>query len=238
MEEEIEAKLEVKEEVKERSEKKLFIPGEAIASGPTYLPGDNTMRDGKDIIALKFGFSQIEDRLVKIIPLSGPYIPRRGNIIIGKIIDMYSNGWILDINSPYDAFLSVVECKGFIPKKDIETHYNLGDFLICQIFSVKSTSADLTMKDRGLHRVEEGIILEINSNKVPRVIGKQGSMIQLIKDSTGCDIAVGQNGIIWIKGGSIGKELIAKEAILKITEKSIKEGLTEEIEKFLKSTQK
>jgi len=151
---------------------------------------------------------------------------------------MTSNGWILDINSAYHAFLSVSECRGFILKKDIETHFNFGDLLICKIFSVKLRGVDLTMKDKGLHKIEEGIIIEINSNKVPRVIGKQGSMIKVIKDATGCNITVGQNGIIWIRGEEIEKELLAKRAIELIVEHTTQKGLTEKVEKFLKENKK
>ena len=83
-----------------------------------------------------------------------------------------------------------------------------------------------------------GIILKINPNKVPRIIGRGGSMINLIKAHCDCDIIVGQNGIIWIKGKSVEEELFGKEAILFVTEKSFVDGLTEKTEKWLESKSK
>jgi exosome complex component RRP4 len=94
------------------------------------------------------------------------------------------------------------------------------------------------MKLRGLGKIDEGIIMQINPNKVPRVIGKEGSMINLIKEETGCQITVGQNGYIWIKGDIIDKELFAKKAIIFITEKSFMSGLTEEVKKWFEKEKK
>jgi len=99
--------------------------------------------------------------------------------------------------------------------------------------SSKRKGIDLTIKSRGLGKLEGGMLININSNKVPRVIGKAGSMINLIKDATGCDITVGQNGIIWIRGNKIEDELFAKEAIKFVTEKSFIGGLTDKTKEWL-----
>ncbi|MCH8945887.1 MAG: KH domain-containing protein [Nanoarchaeota archaeon] len=84
-------------------------------------------------------------------------------------------------------------------------------------------------------KIEEGMIFRINPNKVPRVIGKEGSMIKIIKDETGCNITVGQNGFIWVRGDKIEDELLSKKAIMFITEKSFVDGLTEAVEKWFGS---
>jgi exosome complex component RRP4 len=109
----------------------------------------------------------------------------------------------------------------------------IGDAIACKIYSVKRKGVDVTIKGRGLGKLEDGLIIKINSNKVPRVIGKEGTMINLIKEKTGCNIIVGQNGVVWISGRDIEEELKAKEAILFITEKSFVDGLTEQVKSFL-----
>lgn len=81
-------------------------------------------------------------------------------------------------------------------------------------------------------------MIKVNSNKVPRVIGKEGSMINLIKKETGCNITVGQNGLIWIKGDRIEDELFVKKAINFVTEKSFTHGLTEEMQKWFDKNKK
>ena len=94
------------------------------------------------------------------------------------------------------------------------------------------SSIDLTIKSRGLGRIDEGLIIKINPNKVPRVIGKQGSMVTMIKQATGCQIIVGQNGVIWLEGSPQG-EIVAVKTIEKIEQESHISGLTERVQKFL-----
>lgn len=221
-----------RKEVKEKG-REIVTPGEVIVSGKDYLPGEGTERDGEEIIAARFGLSQIEDRMIKVIPLSGVYIPRRGNTIIGKVIDITFNGWLLDIKSPYEAFLPLAECRGFINKNDLAGHFDFGDMIVAKVKAIKRRGVDLTMREKGTCKLKEGMIIEINPSKVPRVIGKEGSMISIVKNETGSNIIIGQNGVIWIQSSSIEKELLAKEAIMLIAEKSHVEGLTEKIKEFL-----
>jgi exosome complex component RRP4 len=226
-------------EISENKKREIVVPGEVIATGTTFLPGENTKREDEDIIATRFGLLDKEGRLVKVIPLSGIYLPRKGNIVIGKVEDITFNGWLIDIGSPYKSFLPISECQGFISKReDLSTIFAIGELLIALVTNVKAKGIDLTMRDRGLHKIESGITITINSSKVPRVIGKQGSMVSLIKQETGCNIVVGQNGIVWIRGDDIEQELLAKEAIKLITEKSFVEGLTEMVKEFLEKNKK
>ena len=244
----MEAKKEIKDE-KEKIPKKeeekiekiardMVIPGEAIVSGEDYLPGEGTMREGKKIISTRLGLVEYVNRLVKVIPVSGVYIPRRGNNVIGKITDINFNGWQVDISAPYSSFLSTKEC--FFPRmiRDPEEFLSIGDMITAKVYSIKRKGIDLTMQDRGLHKIEGGMTITINPNKVPRVIGKEGSMVNMIKMETGCNITVGQNGIIWIKGESIDAELFAKDAVLLIAEKAHVEGLTGIVQEFLEKGRK
>ncbi len=221
-----------------RSRKEITIPGEIITEDENVLPGDWTMKEGNKIIATRLGIVDQSDRLVKIIPLTGVYIPRRGNVVVGEIKDITFSGWLVEIGGPYSAFLSLKEVPGFIEESEMETIFGIGDLVVMKILNVKRTSVDLTMKQRekGLGKIKDGLILKINPHRVPRVIGKEGSMISMIKEASGCIITVGQNGIIWIKGSSIERELYAKKAIEYIVENTVLEGLTEKVEKWIEKS--
>ncbi|MEX2017115.1 MAG: exosome complex RNA-binding protein Rrp4 [Candidatus Pacearchaeota archaeon] len=216
----------------EEHSRKIVIPGEVIVSGNDYLPGEGTAKKGNDIVAYRYGLAEEVARLVKVIPLSGVYQPRRGNVVIGKIINITFNGWLLDIGCPDNSFLSVAEFPKFVHKNELDTVMNIGDIAVAKIKDVNRKAIDLTMRLKGLGKIDEGIIMRVNPNKVPRIIGKEGSMITLIKDETGCNITVGQNGFIWIKGDSVEKELFAKKAVSFIAERSLVHGLTEEVKKW------
>ncbi len=227
-------KTETKKAQKEKRE--IVVPGEKIASEEDYLPGEWTKKEGNSIIALRFGLADKSGRLVKIIPLSGIYMPRKGNIVIGRVIDITFNGWIIDIDSPYQAFLPITECSKFVNKNDLSECYDIGDTIVAKVLNVKRKGIDLTTKGRNLGKLEEGMVIQINSNKVPRVIGKEGSMINLIKKESDCEIIVGQNGVIWIKGPKVENELFAQKAILFVTEKSYIEGLTEKTKEWFEKS--
>jgi exosome complex component RRP4 len=216
------------------NKREIVIPGEVIADD-NFLPGDWTVKQGKDIVATRLGIVEKQERLVKVIPISGVYIPRRGNTVIGEITDINFNGWQVEVGGPYGAFLQLRECPGFIEESDMESVYGIGDLIVTKIFNVKRTSIDLTMKDReaGLGKVKDGLVIRVNPHRVPRIIGKEGSMIKLIKDATGCYITVGQNGLIWIKGDNVESKIFARKAIEFIVEHTTVEGLTEKVEKWL-----
>ena len=216
----------------EKQERKLVIPGEIIISGEDYLPGEFTRKENDNIIANRYGLAEINGRVVRIIPVSGVFEPRRGNTIIGRVGDITFNGWLVDIGGPYSAFLPIAECPRFIDKNNIEEFASVGDMLNAKIFGVKKGGIDLTLRSRGLGVLEGGRVIKINPHKVPRVIGKEGSMINLIKNKTKTEINVGQNGIIWLNGDIEG-ERKAEEAINLIAQEATHERLTEKIEEFL-----
>ncbi|MDP6647866.1 MAG: KH domain-containing protein, partial [Candidatus Woesearchaeota archaeon] len=111
--------------------------------------------------------------------------------------------------------------------------YDIGDNVACKIVNVTSQKlVDVTMKGMGLNKLKGGRIINVASNKVPRIVGKQGSMVSMIKDATKCNISVGQNGLVWINGTPDG-ELLAVKAIRKIEEESHLSGLTDRVKEFL-----
>jgi len=221
-------------------EKEIVIPGQDLAKGMDFLPGSGCYREGDNIVSSSLGIINISNRLIRVIPLSGRYDPKMGDIIIGKVKDMSLHGWFLDTNSAYDGMLSIREADEFIDKgADLSKYYNFEEWVITKVVHVnKVSNVDLSTKGPGLRKIKGGKIIEITPSKVPRVIGKQGSMVGLIKEKTGCKITVGQNGRVWIQGENPESELLATEAILMIEHESHIEGLTDKITKFLEGNKK
>ena len=214
------------------TDRKVVIPGEVIEKGADYLPGEGTEKHGEEIVAIKFGLAEEFNKLIKVIPLSGGYNPRRGNIVIGKVDNITFNGWVIDLGVANSGFLPVSEVPKYVNKNDLEEVLDFGDMVVAQIFEINKRGIDLTIRSRGLGRLDEGIIIEVNPNRVPRIIGKEGSMISLIKTKTNCRITVGQNGLIWINGDKVEDELFAKKSILHVAENSFISGLTDEMTKW------
>ena len=84
----------------------------------------------------------------------------------------------------------------------------------------------------------QGELVEVTPTKIPRIIGRQGSMVSMIKRETGCQLTIGQNGSILISGGSPENERIAIMAIRKIESESHTSGLTDKVTEMIKKERK
>jgi exosome complex component RRP4 len=214
----------------------VVIPGELLAEGMDTLPGDNTYREDDKIYAKVLGLVSISGRVVKITPVSGSYLPKVDDKIICRAIDIAMSGWRFDTGTAWSAMLNVKDATQRFIKRDADLSeiIAIDDYVVAKISKVTSQMLiDLSLREPGLRKIEGGRIITINPQKVPRVIGKKGSMIQLIKDKTGCEITVGQNGAIWIKGGD---ELLAEKTIKTIEARAHEQGLTEKMTQTLGGT--
>lgn len=221
-------------------DKDVVVPGEILAAGMDYLPSFGTYRLGDDIRASKLGLVKTEGKVVKIIPLSGRYLPKRGDTIIAEVVDILMSGWLMEFNSAYSAMLSMKEATSrFIAKgSDLSRIFALGDYVTCEIINVTSQKLiDVSMRGPSLRKLEGGRIIEVNTNKVPRIIGKEGSMVSMIKNATACRITVGQNGLLWLQGEP-ELENVAIQAIRKIEQEAHTDGLTDRIKEFLEKNLK
>ena len=217
-------------------DKDIVVPGEELANGMDYLPAEGAFRKDDRVIASYLGLVNINGRLIKIIPLSGRYVAKKGDTIIGEITDINFGGWQVDVGSSYNANLSLKDATSdFINKgSDLTQYYTFGDIVVANITNViRNKIVDLTMRGPGLKKIVGGRIISIKPSKVPRVIGKQGTMISMIKDKTGCKIIVGQNGKVWISGDSPKQEKLAFDVIKLIEENAHIDGLTDKVKKYL-----
>lgn len=217
------------------NEKEIVVPGQVLATGMEYFPSYRTYRLGEDIRAQGLGIVKIDGKVIRLVPLSGRYMPKKYDVIIGQVIDVLMSGWRFDTNSAYSAVLPLKEASSrYIERNaDLTRFFALGDYVMCKISNVTSQKlVDVSMRGPGMRKLDGGRIIEVNTNKVPRIIGKQGSMVSLIKTLTGCRIAVGQNGIVWVDGNP-DMEILAVNAIRKIEDEAHLSGLTDRIKEYL-----
>lgn len=212
--------------------RKIVLPGEFLGEHRGKKIKNIYIENGK-LYSKCLGILKEDENQISVIPLAGKYMPRVGDRVIGIISQVEVSGWFVDINSPYTAFLPLglaVEEFVDITKADLSRYYDVGDVIFCKVSKVtKNMLVQVSMKDPMARKLYGGMTIRITPTKIGRVIGKGGSMIQLLKNKSGCDILVGQNGVIWIKGKDKAKVV---EAILTIEKEAHTLGLTEKIQKM------
>ena len=217
--------------------RQLVTPGDLIAEGE-YIAGENTYSENGKIYAARVGIVEYETKKIDVVALKAFYVPRTGDIIIGTITEVGFNGWTVDINSPYIALLraSDVLSRPFKPQKDdLPQVLDAGDLVVAKVVSYDRThDPQLTVAEPGLGKITRGQIIKITPTKIPRVIGRKGSMISMVKQETGCNIILGLNGVVLITGKTMEDEQLAMKAILKIEQESHTSGLTDRITQMLK----
>ncbi len=212
-------------------DKNLVIPGQILADDD-YYPGRGTFKEGDKICSSLIGLVSLRNKKIRVIPLKSKYVPKKGDVVIGKINDVRFSMWDVDINSPYSGILPAFEVFGR-DKKELNKVYNVGDVLFLRVIDVDEVKkAKLGLKGRGLGKFKGGIIVDISPTKVPRLIGKKGSMINMIKNKTNCKIVVGQNGLVWVKGDD-DMEQLTREIIHTIEAEAHTSGLTNKIKNKL-----
>jgi exosome complex component RRP4 len=218
------------------NKRKYVIPGDLITTGP-FRPEQNVILEGDKIISTTIGISEIYDDAVKVITLTGKYIPKIDDLVIGKINSHTSLSWELDINSCYVGFLPAQDVFGrdFSAHADeLSSKLKTGDLVAARIANFDRTRDPLvTISDRDLGKIDSGVLVKISPSKVPRLIGKKGSMIQMIEMATDAAVTIGQNGWVVISCESPEGLLKAKKAIEMVNEKAHVANLTDQIKDML-----
>ncbi|MDD5148400.1 MAG: exosome complex protein Rrp4 [Candidatus ainarchaeum sp.] len=202
--------------------KRIVIPGELVSEERKKVGPHVFVENGK-IYSDSLGLIYNDSQDASVVALHGKYVPQRDDLIIGVVVQETFGGYIVDINSFYFSFVS---------KEFIRDRLQRGSIISAKIMSVN----EINEAELGQVRFFfGGEIINISPVKVPRVIGKNASMMEALKLGTGANIMVGRNGRIWAKGGNT--QLLA-EAIKKIEAESHLSNLTNKIEAFLKEKNK
>lgn len=220
-------------ETREKKESRIVLPGEVVDDLKGRKTGVGVYIDGEKARSQVLGVPRSGMYEVSVIPLAGKYIPQFGDKVVGVVQEVEISGWLIDINSPYMGFLPVSEgVEEFVDARaDLTRFFAKGDVIFCRISRVtRSKSVQCSMRDMLARKLYGGTVIKVTPSKIPRIIGKAGSMISLIKQRTKTDIFTGQNGYVWIRGED---KALAIEAILTIDRESHMAGLTEKIEKML-----
>ena len=226
---------------------------------PGQLLGENVrceglciscVREDNKTFSLVKGLARVENKDVMIIPSEGVYLPKPGDVVIGVVTDDLGGVYVVDIKAPYSCILKPRRSQGGRGgsrgggrgggrdrrgggfEEEGEENFEVGDVISAKVASVDEVKEAQLM---GAWKLGPGYVMQVKAKRVPRIIGKKKSMIDMIRNYTKSRITVGQNGLIWIKDGN---QELAVEAILKVEREAQSSGLTDRITELLRSKSK
>ncbi len=194
--------------------RQLVLPGEKIKDGVFF--SDSTYVENGKTYAAVLGF--VENG--RYTPLVGSYRPKKGDSIVGIVVDIKGTvGYLVDINTSLLAFL---------PAMATVTPLKLGNIISAKIQEV-GAGGEIILGD--VKKLPKGKIIEFNVKRIPRLIGRNCSMLNTLIKGTGNNIIVGANGYVYLSGGNIP---LALSLIRLVEKKAHKYGLTSEVEQLIK----
>ena len=192
---------------------KIVVPGELLWEQEMRVP-NTIVVDGKTYAAV---LGMLRDD--KFIPLELVYKAKAGDTVVGVVTDVRHSGYSVDLHLAQD---------GFISSKFSRVSFKEGDLIYGRIkFADEVGNVDIT----DAKRLPAGKLLNVPASKIPRIIGKRSSMLNVLRDGTGCSIFVGNNGYIWV--GGKGNLQLALKTIDFIIKKAHTRGLTDAVAEYL-----
>ena len=202
----------------------VVIPGDKLAEGNGVKAGHGAFRKGDAVYASVMGLANVAKGFAKVVPLKGTYMPHSGDHVIGVVEAKMGKGCFVDINAPYNGYLSFFGDKVFEP----------GELLIMEITHVNEiykTDLDFAKPLYG------GKLIEVSPVKIPRIVGRKASMVETLSNGSNCRIFIGRNGRIYLKGKE--EDIARAEAAIRLIEREAHtKGLTDRVKSFLETGEK
>tara|TARA_B100001287_G_C22685860_1_gene533556 strand:+ start:1729 stop:2403 length:675 start_codon:yes stop_codon:yes gene_type:complete len=214
-------------------ENEKVVPGQILATGEKFIPSSMCIRIDDNIISTVVGNVTIKDNVIKVISNNNNYAPEIGDKIIGKVISMNNYGWKVNIGK------SIVELDlrdastSFIEAGKMDKFLTVGDLVYAEITRKHRDNFKISTKNKPFRKLVPGKIINIKRNSIPRIIGKSGSMINMIKEESNSNVVVGQNCQVYVHNDDIEQIFKVQEAVKLIESDAKSSGLTEKIKEML-----
>ncbi|PIA19517.1 hypothetical protein COEREDRAFT_78859, partial [Coemansia reversa NRRL 1564] len=157
---------------------RIVTPGSAITSDPAFMRGHGTFNENGTIFSSVAGVVERINKLVSVRSLKQRYGGEIGDIIVGRITEVASKRWRVDVNSRQDAMLllSSINLPGGIQRRKSEsdelqmrTFFSEGDLVFAEVQSYFADGA-LSLHTRSLQygKLRNGTFVSVFPQLVPR----------------------------------------------------------------------
>ncbi len=212
---------------------KLVIPGEVVAKG-NFRSWSNVLKKGEEYLSIFVGRAEVGGGRVRVVRLSGPYIPKVGDFVIGMVTDVQPLAATIDINSYVNGYIMA---NAFFKRRidpsrfDLSKKVNLGDLIAAKVQRIER-GKDVYLQPDQKWKVEGDAVFYISPAKAHYIYTSRSRIPSKIKELTGAEIRLGANGVVVVKG-ELKKIEMVKRALDVIESKYDLNGLYNEIIRVL-----
>ncbi len=198
--------------------KKIILPGDALPDD--LAVAHYTCINNGSVVSKVVGV--YDDERKEIVPLEGAWHPRVGSSIVGIIASVGRNTCSIDLKHSSYGILVNDKMSRYSPK--------VGDVIESVVRSIERKN--VPVMDRARLIDGSSWLVYVKPSKIPRVLGRNNSMLKQIEELTQTRIIVGLNGFVAISGKGINP---AVASIRKIESEAHTSGLTDKIKDMLLS---
>lgn len=174
-----------------------------VQNESTVLKGHGTQHVDGELLATLCGLVERVDQLVTVRPLRARYNANIGDVVVGRISEVGSKRWKVDINSKLDVhlMLSAVNLPGGIQRRrtvvdelNMRTLFVENDLISAEVQSVHSDgSVHLHTRSLKYGKLEKGQLVKV----APYLVKPMKQHFHSLKQY-GVDIIIGCNGYVWV----------------------------------------
>ncbi len=190
---------------------KLVIPGDVVAKG-NFRSWSNVFKKGEEYFSMFVGRAEVGGGRLRVIRLTGPYIPKIGDFVIGVVTDVQPLAATLDINSYVNGFIMA---NAFFKRRidpsryDLSKKVNLGDLVAAKVQRIER-GKDVFLQPDQKWKVEGDAVFYISPAKAHYIYTSRSRIPSKIKELTGAEIRFGVNGVVVVKGDLKKIEMVKK----------------------------
>lgn len=157
------------------------------------------------------GTLQKTNKLLSIRPLRARYTPEIGDLVVGRIVEVQTKRWKVDLSAPLLAHLplSAINLPGGILRRRtstdelaIRTFFSEGDLLVAEVQSIyQDGAASLHTRSLKYGKLRNGIFLAVSGTGGGGGVVRARRQVWTVETGNGggeVDVVLGVNGYIWI----------------------------------------
>lgn len=180
----------------------LLFPGQPICQADGFIKGHGTNLVGGIITSAYYGTPKRINKLITVDPaFLFQYSPEIGDVVIGRVSQIFNKKWKIDTNARVDTSLSLsaINLPGVMQRRKLEADemnmrnfFDIDDLIVCEVQKVsKAGAAALHTRNEKYRKLTDGVLVTI-----PQFLLVPTKTRFLKKDAL--EMIVGCNGYIWI----------------------------------------